>query len=134
MRFLSILVIAAAACASNKAELKPNPEVPASTAAQGTVEATEVENGNTRVDVRVRHLAPPDKVAPEATTYVVWARAKVGESKPQNLGALKVNDDREGRLETVTPLRSFDVMVTPESSSEISAPAHAPVFTTSGER
>jgi hypothetical protein len=97
-------------------------------AAKGELKIKEGDNGNTALSVNVKYLAPPEKIAPNATTYVVWAKPRTGDMRPQNLGALRVNDDREGSLETVTPLKNFEVIVTPEPSTTVSAPTHSPVF------
>jgi hypothetical protein len=102
-------------------------------AAEGTVLATRADNDNTAVEVRVRHLASPEKIAPEATTYVVWARPS-GAGSPQNLGALKVDKDLQGTLKTVTPLRTFDVFITAEPSPTVRQPSSAHLLTASIER
>ncbi|MBK8792714.1 MAG: hypothetical protein IPN59_06060 [Holophaga sp.] len=104
-------------------------DVPAS---QGTVKATEGKNGNTNVSVRVKHLAPPSKVAPDTTVYVVWLKAMNGEL--QNMGALTLNDNLEGSLDTVTPHSRFNISVTPEASGQVAQPSHEPVFTSEVER
>lgn len=127
--FASLVVLAA--CGGTKSELKPAAHAEA---AKASIKADEGDNGNTNVKVEVEHLAPPDKVAQDASVYVVWARPLVGDPQPQNLGALKIDDDRKGKLETVTALKSFDVLVTPESSSQITRPAHDPVLTGKVER
>jgi len=102
-------------------------------AAQGTVTATSGENNNTAIVVDVRHLAPPERVQPGATTYVVWARA-MGRDEYQNLGGMRVDSDLHGRLRTVTPLRSFDVIVTAEASSTATTPATKRVLSATIER
>ena len=91
-------------------------------AAEGTVRATPADNGNTALHVEVRHLARPESVSSEATTYVVWVRPSAG-GAPQNMGALKVNKDLRGSLNTVTPLRSFDVFITVEGSPTVTSPS-----------
>ena len=96
-------------------------------AGQGTVQARAGDNGNTDLDVRVKHLAPPGKAAADATVYVVWIKPRNAEL--QNVGALEIDDDLVGRLRTTTPHRSFTVTVTPEPSSRMGAPTHPAVFT-----
>jgi hypothetical protein len=97
-------------------------------AAKGEVKVKGEDNGNTRLSVNVEHLASPEIVAPNTTTYVVWAKPRQG-GQAQNLGALTVDSDRKGSLDTVTPLKNFEVIVTPEPSASVSAPSHSPVFT-----
>lgn len=112
---------------------KPQPmhsaaDVPAS---QGTVRTTEGDNGNTKVSIRVKHLAPPSKMAGDATVYIVWIQPLDGEK--QNVGALTLDNDLEGKLDTVTPHHRFQILVTPEPSGQVSQPSHEPVFTYSVE-
>ena len=101
-------------------------------ASQGTVKATAGDNGNTNIAIRVKHLAPPSKVAADATVYVVWIQPR--NAAKQSVGALRVNDNLEGSLDTVTPHRRFLVMVTPEPSGQVAQPTHEPVFTSDVDR
>jgi hypothetical protein len=73
-------------------------------------------NGNAELDIRVDHLAPPERIAPGATSYVVWVKPMLGDMKLQNLGALRVDQDLSGDLQAVTSLRHFQLMITPEAS------------------
>lgn len=99
-----------------------------SPAAQGTVKTSVGDNGNTVLSVRVKHLAPPSKIKSDATVYVVWIRP--GDAAIQNVGALTLNDDLEGQLDTVTPHHRFTVSVTPEPGAQGAQPTHDAVFTT----
>jgi hypothetical protein len=96
-------------------------------AAQGTVRISDADNGNTGLSIRVQHLAPPSKIAPDATTYVVWIQPRNGTI--QSVGAMSLDDDLEGSLDAVTPHKRFVVTVTPEPSAQVSGPSHEPVFT-----
>lgn len=96
-------------------------------ASQGTVKATVGENGNTKVSIRVKHLAPPSKIASDATVYVVWLQPRNGVK--QNIGALVLSDNLEGSLDTMTPHSRFVITVTPEPGGKVSEPTHEPVFT-----
>jgi hypothetical protein len=101
-------------------------------AAQGTVNASAADNGNTALRVRVKHLAPPSRMASDATVYVVWIQP--GDAAIQNVGAMTLNDDLEGRLDTVTPHSRFTVTVTPEPGARGAQPTNEPVFTTDVDR
>jgi hypothetical protein len=101
-------------------------------ASQGTVRATSGDHGNTKLTIRVKHLAPPWKMAPEATLYVVWVHAP--DAASQNVGALTLNANLEGRLDTVTPHRRFRLTITPESNGQAALPSHEPVFTATIDR
>lgn len=101
-------------------------------ASQGTVKATTGENGNTKLVVHVKHLAQPSKIAADATVYVVWIQPR--NAAIQNIGALALNADLEGKLETVTPHRRFILTVTPEPGGQEAQPTHEPVFTSEVDR
>jgi hypothetical protein len=126
-----VSVALAVGCGSGqKVALQASDAVPAAT---GEVHA-EAANGNTKVDVEVEHLAPPSKIAAGANVYVVWAVRDAKDAAPQNLGQLKVDDDRKGKLSTLTPLAHFDVIVTPEADAVVGKPTNAPVMRASVDR
>ncbi len=103
-----------------------------SPAGEGTVEATKTENGNTKIEVRVKHLPAAAKLADDASVYVVWIRPKNGQA--QNVGALEVDGELVGKLETTTPHKAFTLTVTPEPSARMAAPTHKPVFSSEVNR
>jgi hypothetical protein len=43
-------------------------------------------------------------------------------ARPQNVGVLKVGDDRKGELETTTPYSQFQIFITAEPNPTASAP------------
>jgi len=102
------------------------------TSGEGTVQAKAADNGNTQLDVRVKHLSSPSKVADDASVYVVWIKPRNGEI--QNVGALEVDKDLVGKLDTTTPHRAFTLTVTPEPSARMAAPTHKAVFTSEVNR
>jgi hypothetical protein len=115
--FLSIpLVVAACAGAT---QMGVSPRVPA---ASGELDAKTGDNGNLRLDLKVHNLAPPDKVSPGASTYVVWLGPAQGGS-PQNLGALRVDSKLNGELHTVTSQASPTIFVTAEPNPTVSSPS-----------
>src|SRR5438874_2695822 len=126
MRGLSVAALVAATslsgCASilgrssaqQSVAMAPSDGVPA---AMGQVDVRKEPNGNTRVDVSVKHLAPPERIAPNATNYVVWMKPIKGDEPPQNAGALTIDKNLKGKLRTVTPLKSFDVFITAEQTT-----------------
>jgi hypothetical protein len=99
----------------------------ANTSGQGTVEARVGPNGNTEIEVRVKHLSDPARVASDASVYVVWIQPRNAEI--QNVGALKLDADLVGQLNTTTPHRAFTLTVTPEPSARMASPTHGAVFT-----
>ena len=109
---------------SKPQEMHSGVDVPAS---EGTVRVSEGGNGNTKVSIRVKHLAPPSRIAADSTVYIVWIQPMEGDR--QNVGALTLNKDLEGSLDTLTPHRRFKLSVTPEPSQQVAEPSHEPVFT-----
>jgi hypothetical protein len=99
--------------------LTGNPDVPG---AEGKAKVSTTDNGNTKIDLVVKHLAPPEQVSSGATAYVVWVQNTQRSEYAQNLGALKVDSDLNGSITAVTSLRSFDLYITAEPSPSTTAP------------
>jgi hypothetical protein len=95
-----------------------SPDIPA---ASGKVKFGKAGNGNTSIDLMVKYLADPQKLQPPGAVYVAWVSADK-DSPAQNMGALMVNDRREGTLKTVTALRTFQLFVTAEASGQVQTP------------
>ena len=126
--FTWTLALAAVSCAgSSKLQMTASPDIPA---AQSKVKISSTENGNTQIELKVEHLAPPARVDPAATVYVVWARGNDDGAQPVNLGALRVDDDLNGSITAVTPLRAFDLYVTAESSQAVTTPTGKTLLST----
>ena len=104
-----------------------SPEVPA---AEATVKARSTDNGNTSIELAVKHLAPPTRVNPQAAAYVVWVVGTETGAQPTNLGGLKVGDDLSGKFTAVTPLRAFQLFITAEPSQLVTRPTGRNLLTT----
>lgn len=96
-------------------------------AAEGTLKCGKAANDNTGIDLKVKHLASPDRLTPPAAVYVVWTKPDK-DAAPQNIGALEVDSDLVGRLKTVTPLRRFELFVTAEATGQTPAPTGPPLL------
>jgi hypothetical protein len=121
-RFAVVLLgtaLAVVSCGPKQIQLMASPDIPA---AQSTVKVSTSNDGNTKIDLAVQHMAPPERVDPGATVYVVWVRGNDPGAQPQNLGALKVNDKLKGSMNAVTPLRMFELYVTAEPSRASTSP------------
>lgn len=112
-------LVAVSCAGARPLRLTSSPDIPA---AQSTDKISTTDNGNTKIDLVVEHLAAPGRVNPHATVYVVWASGNEAGAQPQNLGALKVDDNLEGSISAVTPLRSFDLYITAEPSQMSTTP------------
>jgi hypothetical protein len=110
-------VIMAMAAWAGETPLVASPAVPA---AAGNVNYDMDRNGNVKLKISTKHLAPPDRLTPPKSTYVVWITPPGGQ--PQNAGALAVNDKLEGSLTTTTPAKAFDVRVTAEDNPAVPQP------------
>jgi hypothetical protein len=119
---------------SSGAPMLASPRVPAAT---GEVSVKDADNGNVKLEVQVKHMAPPEKVATGASSYVVWLKplATGNENEqPQNLGALAVNKDQEGEFNTTTSYRQFDIFVTAEPQPGSTAPTGEQLLSTTIRR
>lgn len=110
--------------------LSVSPKVPA---AEGAVNFTVTKNDNTRIALKVRHLAFPEKLTPPAGSYVVWTRADK-DAPFQNIGSLLVDRDLLGSLETETPLHRFELFITAEPMGQAQKPSGDSLLWTSYDR
>jgi hypothetical protein len=128
-----IFLLGQTGCASGNAAPKQTMHSSqANTSGEGTVQANAAANGNTRLEVAVKHLSSPSKVASDASVYVVWIQPH--DAQIQNVGALEVNDDLVGKLSTTTPHRTFKLTITPEPSARMAMPTHPAVFSSDVNR
>jgi hypothetical protein len=128
---LSVMLFGCAMMGGSKhATLNASSTIPA---AQGTVKLDKTKNGNTSIDVLVKHLAEPQKLTPPANAYVVWVSGSK-DAAPQNVGALAVDKDLSGELQTTTPLSSFDLFITAEQSGQVQQPVGEKLLWTSYNR
>ena len=65
---------------------------------------------------------------------MVWVQNIDHATAPQNIGEIKVTDNLEGSLRTLTTLPTFDLTITPETSPQVVSPANPPVLSTRVER
>lgn len=91
-------------------------------AANGTVQVQkDKDNGNTKLDVKVKNLANPANLTPSENMYVVWVRPSDGE--PQKEGVLRVDNNLGAELNATTTAKNFDVFITGEQSESVTAPS-----------
>ncbi|MGH9687977.1 MAG: hypothetical protein ACRD5K_12890 [Candidatus Acidiferrales bacterium] len=105
--------------------LTPGKMVPAAT---GTVNVTkDKDNGNLRLDIKVKHLALPGSLTPPANNYVVWLEPR-GHGGPVKQGAIGLDGELEGELKTITTSKNFNVVVTAEKSEAVMSPSQTVVL------
>jgi hypothetical protein len=118
---ISVLLTCVLAVASGAAtfQLGSSPAIPA---AEGKVKLRQTSSGNTEIQLEVKHLAPPARINPTTSVFVVWVRGLEAGALPQNLGALRTNKNLNGKLKSVTSLREFDLFLTAEGTQTVTAP------------
>jgi len=93
----------------------------ATPAAMGKVTTDNDRNGNTGVEIEVKHMAAPQSLTPAKTAYVVWVQPRGKD--PELLGLLRVNSDLEGSLKATTPYKDFDIFITAEDNPKPESPS-----------
>jgi hypothetical protein len=90
-------------------------------AAQGKVTTDNDRNGNTGVDIEVKHMATPQSLTPGKQAYLVWVKPRGKDA--ELLGALRVNENLEGSLKATTPYKDFEIFVTAEDNMKPEMPS-----------
>jgi hypothetical protein len=90
-------------------------------AAEGKVITDNDRNGNTGVNIEVKHMATPQSLTPPKQTYLVWVQPRGKD--PELLGALRVNENLEGSLKAATAYKTFDVLITAEDNMKPESPS-----------
>lgn len=101
-------------------------------AAEGKVSTDSDHNGNTNVEVSVKHMATPQSLTPAKQSYLVWVQPRGKEA--ELLGTLRVNSGLEGDLKATTPYKDFDIFITAEDSSKPETPSSMVILRGSVER
>ena len=117
LMLLALCLTVAVSCGKKHANLNPAASVPAATA---TAELTHDDNGNTIVDLKVKHLAKPENLSPPRSVYVVWIQPRDG--APIKQGQLQVNSNLEGEFKSPTTYKTFEIFVTAEDASSVTQP------------
>lgn len=106
--------------------LTPGKMVPAAT---GTVNVSkDTNNGNLKLDLKVKNLALPGSLTPPANDYVVWLEPYSEHGNPVKQGALGVDGKLNGELKTETASKNFNVLVTAEQSDSVTTPSNRVVL------
>ena len=102
-------------------------------AAMGVVHVNSDRNGNLALVLEAKHLAPPDRLSPAHSSYVVWIQPS---GKPAEvLGELRVNtQDEAASFKTAVPYHNFDIFVTAEDTPKPETPSSTEVLRTSVQK
>ncbi|MBV9073389.1 MAG: hypothetical protein JOZ10_07150 [Acidobacteria bacterium] len=102
-------------------------------AAMGIVHVNTDRNGNLELELDAKHLAPPDRLTPAHSSYVVWIQPS-GKSA-EVLGQLRVNNkDEAASFKTSVPYHNFDVFVTAEDNPKPDMPGSIEVLRASVQK
>lgn len=101
-------------------------------AAEGKVITENDRNGNTSVEIHVKHMATPHSLTPAKQAYLVWVQPRGKD--PELLGALRVNEDLEGSLKATTPYKDFELLITAEENMKPESPSGMVILKGSVER
>ena len=126
----AIVFVFAAAASADQFKMRAGESNPA---AMGVIHANTDRNGNLAIEMEAKHLAPPDRLSPPHSTYVVWIQSA---GKPaEAMGELRVNkDDMAASFKTSVPYHNFDIFVTAEDSPKPDAPSGTEVLRTSVQK
>jgi hypothetical protein len=116
--FIAALLFVVAGCGEKQVRLTPGTSVPAATA---VAKVSQDDNGNTIVDLKVKHLAKPENLSPAKAVYMVWIQPQG--AAPIKQGQLNVNDNLEAEFRTPTTYKSFEIFVTAEDSTSVTSPS-----------
>jgi hypothetical protein len=129
MKYLGMLplVLILNACAGPlKYQVTSSPAAPGADAR--LVADVSEEQNQTKLNVEVVNLAPPERVSEDAKSYVVWYRENDGKSW-NRVGALRYDeDDRTGDFEGTVPATTFDFEISAESDVDGASPSSVVVF------
>lgn len=94
----------------------------------GYTKLSKDQNDNTKVQLRVEHLAPPQNLQPPRSVYVVWV--KTPDNQYYIVGQLRIDKDLEGKLNAITPFKTFRIVISAEDIPTVTQPGDQVVLTT----
>lgn len=122
---LALVIAAGLSGCAKKIAVDISSTVPAT---QAEIKTGKDDNDNPIVELKVKHLAPPQNLQPARSTYVVWVETVDG--KTFNAGRLKLNDDLEGGIKVMTPYPRFRLVVSAEDDPLTARPGSQRVLET----
>lgn len=118
------LILGLSAC-SHTVPVRAGSMVPAATA---QVKMSKDDHNNVGISLEVEHLAPPKKLTPPKSVYVVWAQTPEGRNFL--LGRLSLSDEGAAEYSGVAPVEHFRLLVTAEDSHTAQQPSTHVVLST----
>jgi hypothetical protein len=126
----AVVLVFAAAASADQFRMRAGESNPAAT---GVIHANTDRNGNLSIEMEAKHLAPPDRLSPPHSTYVVWVQPAGKPAEP--MGELRVNkDDMAASFKTSVPYHNFDIFVTAEDNPKPDTPSGPEVLRASVQK
>lgn len=127
--FLFFISFSFSACA-RKLTFAVSPVVPA---AKGKVKIEKSKNDNYIIEVKIEHLAPPDRLSPPAKVYVVWMQSESRD--PENIGMIKtstgfLSSALKGEMTTTSVIKPTGIFITAEDNGTVRYPGSQVVLQT----
>ena len=124
MLVAAVVIVFSAVASGDQFRMRAGESNPA---AMGIIHANTDRNGNMLIELEAKHLAPPDRLSPPHTVYVVWAQA--AGKPPEVIGQLRVNaQDMAASFKTSVPYHNFDIFVTAEDNAKPDSPSGTEVL------
>ena len=124
MLVAAVVIVFSAVASGDQFRMRAGESNPA---AMGIIHANTDRNGNMLIELEAKHLAPPDRLTPPHTVYVVWAQA--AGKPPEVIGQLRVNaQDMAASFKTSVPYHNFDIFVTAEDNAKPDSPSGTEVL------
>ena len=126
---IALTFVQLSACAQ-KIHFQASKVVPA---AEGTVKVSSNKDKDYNIDIRILHLADPQRLQPAAKTYIVWMDTERNNTK--NLGEIHSDDGflsktLKASLKTTSPFKPMRIFITAEDVAAVSNPRGQQVLTT----
>ena len=82
---------------------------------------------NNTLEVKLAGVPEPSALKPEYTRYVLWATTP-DRQHMVNIGQLRVDEKKNAAIKTLTPFRSFRLVITAEAAGDVTAPGPDTLF------
>lgn len=124
-----LMVLSFSACAT-RMNFAVSPVVPA---AKGHVKVEKSKNGNYILTVETINLAPPERLSPKRSVYVVWMETKG--NPVRNIGMIKsissfFSNSLTGEMKASSTVKPTGVFITGEKDGDVSYPGKPMVLRT----
>ncbi len=122
--FALIALLVLGAC-RKEIRLEAVPALPVKVSGSARVRVVLTYDRNNTLIVHLTGVPQPESLGPRYTRYVVWIQPPGGQ--PVNAGQIRVEGGR-AHVETLTPLRRFQLFITVEEKGDVQQPGPLVVF------